>query len=85
MKRVKIILAAISILAVVGGMLAFKVKTAGAFSYCITNVESTNCNQPLLDASFISGGGQQWRYTITSNPNLCFVGMQCVLIGTPIQ
>jgi len=54
MKRAKIMLAAITVLAVVGGALAFKARTVGAFNICTTDVSGACPDVPSLVASTAS-------------------------------
>ena len=52
MKKVKIMLSAIAIFAVVGGALAFKAKTYGATIYTTTNESVPNPKCPLEKIEF---------------------------------
>lgn len=77
MKRVKIMLTAIGVFAVVGGALAFKAKTFGTDDYCIrtTTDASDVCTTFLEDREFISSGTTtQYKYRITTNTNNCNSG-----------
>ncbi len=83
MKRVKIMLTAIGVLAVVGGSLAFKVKTVGSFNYCITtNAASATCNFPISAATFAATGVRcQMKYVLRNPTNFCSPAPLCNQTG----
>lgn len=61
MKKVRIMLTAIGVLAVVGGALAFKAKTFNSVIYCTTS-SSQNCSVSTLkpDATFVFEEGLEF-------------------------
>lgn len=82
MKRVKIMLTAICVFAVIGGALAFKVKTFGTKSYC-TKVNSGDniCTSFVTNATF-AAGTPALKYTLTSNTANCDDGdVECPKTG----
>ncbi len=83
MKRVKIMLTAIGILAVVGGALAFKAKTVGGFNYCITsNLNSNTCNIAVSAATFDNvGSGSQLKYVLRLATDDCDPAIPCQTQG----
>ncbi len=84
MKRVKIMLAVVGVLAVAGGVLAFKTTKVGSSRYCVTqNLGSNICNTPIADASFI--GGAQLKYVLTFNLPSCVLGVPCTEMGVLVQ
>jgi hypothetical protein len=78
MKKVKIFLSTITILAAVGGALAFKAKTYSE-SYCIRKSSQAGACTAGLITSFQAPGpvSPTYFYTITSNTSACFSGMNC--------
>jgi hypothetical protein len=68
MKKAKMLLSAIAVLAVVGGALAFKANTKFRTDYCTTNVDPGTANKCsiLLEASTTttSSTPDQFWYTI---------------------
>ncbi|WP_143080968.1 hypothetical protein [Chitinophaga rupis] len=75
MKRVKIMLAAITVLASVGGALAFKAKTFSQF-YCIKTTDNGGgvCTTSLQGKP---GGDTFYYYTLTITPTLCNQNTRC--------
>ena len=74
MKRVKVMLTAIGIFAIVGGALAFKAKTVGSEDYCIRAFGSSNiCTTFVTDAQFLSTGmtTRQKYTTVTQGTATC--------------
>jgi hypothetical protein len=69
MKKAKLMLTSIAILAVVGGALAFKAKSAYTSKFC-TSTTSGTC--PGAFAAGQAGGtGTQYYYVVTNNANNC--------------
>ena len=67
MKKAKIMLTAITVLAVVGGALAFKAKTFGTQKYCInTTGGSQTCSVFLGAKSSFNNDAGQISYSLTS-------------------
>jgi hypothetical protein len=60
MKKVKIMLAAVAVFAVVGGALAFKAKIEKGF-YC-TNAANKSCTTSVLSFSTFDANAQQKPY-----------------------
>jgi len=61
MKRVKIMLTAISVLAVVGGAVAFKAAKFGGQAYCTAPAGSSFCPTKILSRSFVAGSNLNYR------------------------
>lgn len=85
MKKARIMLIAIAILATVGGGLAFKVKKVGDDKYCylITNLQPpvggcTSTAENKVIASPVGGG----YYTTTTDLNKCNA-IACPNVGIP--
>ena len=87
MKRVKIMLTAIGVLAVVGGALAFKVKTVGSDDYCIrANDSGTVCTTYTTDSQFVGSGTLNFKYVFTTNTANCDDGdVNCTVPGRRIN
>jgi len=71
MKKAKIMLMAIAVLATVGTALAFKVKTVGnkKYVYSITDTRPTasECTLTIQNATALATGPQKIYYTETTN------------------
>ncbi len=88
MKRVKVMLTAIGVLAIIGGALAFKTKNVGASCYCATTdlTGSGPCNIKLTAASFHPiAGTVQMRYKLISCVQTCPQPASYPLIGWLVQ
>ena len=85
MKKIKIMLSAIAVFAVVGGALAFKAKSVGGTSYCITtDLNASTCNLSLRNAAF--GPGNLFKFVQTFQPSSCAsTTPSCTTIGNPIN
>lgn len=72
MNKIKILLSAITVLAAVGGALAFKAKTYSE-SYCIRKSSLAGACTAGVLSSFQAPGGvtPTYFYTLTSNINAC--------------
>jgi len=75
MKKGKIMLSAITVLAILGGALAFKAKTFSQ-AYCVditVNFPNTNgtCPFPLAGTTTLPALGVRYYYSITVDPALC--------------
>jgi len=84
MKRVKVMLAAIAVIAVVGGALAFKALKFDGKVYCTVNydpgVSSQFCpNVALTTIATDLGGHQQIRYIQVNNQQECQSSPACTL------
>ena len=77
MKKVKIMLTAIGVFAIVGGALAYKEKKRGVFVYCTkANTAGNVCTSFTTDASFQAGGtGAIFKYVITTDTFNCTIGI----------
>ena len=76
MKKAKMMLAGIAVLAVVGGALAFKAKSAFSDAYCTiaTNVWNGTCPNSINQAVFTTdpaGAAGLFYYTTTAIPADC--------------
>ncbi|WP_217602354.1 hypothetical protein [Chitinophaga sp. GbtcB8] len=87
MKRVKIILSAITVLAAVGGALAFKAKTFGV-DYCYKTIAGgtgrcTASIQTSFDISNANTPALTYFYTTTTNLAACTTAgaPQCAKVG----
>ncbi len=83
MKKVKMMLIAIGVLAIAGGALAFKVKAVGVFNYCVaTNLNSSSCPTPVDFATFMpTGSGQQLMYVLRPASEDCDPPPFCTAVG----
>ena len=61
MKRVKMMLTAIGVLAVVGGAVAFKAVKFGSNTYCIGTSGATACPTKVTNKSFLAGDENVYR------------------------
>ncbi len=79
MKRIKIMLTAIGVLAVVAAALAFEVKTVGSFAFCITSdLNSPTCNIKVSAATFDNiGTGSQLKYVLVPATSTCNPPVPC--------
>jgi hypothetical protein len=76
MKRVKIMLTAITVLAAVGGALAFKDRTFGGKTYCITtDPNAIKCPIRVTSAEVVPGA--LIAYTLIPNGAICTVNTPC--------
>lgn len=83
MKRIKIMLTAVCVFALVGGTFAFKVKTFGSKSYCTkSNTGDNICTSFLKNGTFLQGGCILIKYTLTVNTVNCDIGnVECPHVG----
>jgi len=79
MKKVKIMLTAITVFAVVGGALAFKAQKFGQTVYTTTNPAGGICDQPLHDVTLTNVNPGTVKISVTDRP-----GTACVLTWTKI-
>ena len=85
MKKAKIMLVAIAAIAVVGGALAFKARTTGAFRVC--TVTSTAGSGAFATSTIdnaevgLAGGRPTFFYTTTDDFNQDCQDLTCTLIG----
>jgi hypothetical protein len=70
MKKAKLMLTGIAILAVVGGALAFKAKTAFGFKYCYSTTSGT-CNLGDANYKIDAATGTQYYYVVTNDVSKC--------------
>ncbi len=84
MKKVKFMLMAIAIIAVVGGALAFKASEKYNLQYCTTTVEGDICPQfcPTLIVN-ASEGTQFHTKVCTTTPVEADPGNECYVDGVP--
>jgi hypothetical protein len=76
MKRVKIMLTAITVLAAVGGAVALKAKTFGAKTYCTTtDANATKCPIRVTSAEVLPGAA--FAYTLVPNGFECTANTPC--------
>jgi len=82
MKKIKILLTAITVFAVVGGALAFKAKTYGSIIYTTSNqVSGAFCPLPLQN--FTADGSGTYRATTKAPDNISGPqGYACSLVQT---
>lgn len=76
MKKPKIMLAAIGVLAVIGGVLALKVKPLGQHTYCYIETETQppkgECTKCITNAeAILQPVGQKIYYTTTTDCSKC--------------
>lgn len=74
MKKAKIMLSAIAILAVVGGALAFKAQNFTGKKYCTIDADQPilrNCTSFITDVIFVLDPNGDFRVSETSNTVLC--------------
>lgn len=71
MKKVRIMLTAIAILAVVGGALAFKAGTNPNTRYCYKTGTAVGTCTTTAPVDFTANSGSGIRYTTTSNVSNC--------------
>jgi hypothetical protein len=75
MKRVKVMLMAITVLTVVGGALAFKAAKFNT-KYCIKTGASGACTTYFTNSKILDPGGSQFRGFETTNTSDC-VNQSC--------
>ncbi|OQP67821.1 hypothetical protein [Niastella populi] len=73
MKKLKMIVASVAVLAIVGSAFAFKAKVG---RFCILDIEAsgTNCTTyTLANQKITTGAGLEWKYypTFDGNPTTC--------------
>jgi hypothetical protein len=78
MKRSKIMLTAIGVLAVVGGALAFKANHVGTNKYCYTFTNAcgnavNTCPKGLITTFLPCGTISSIKYTLTTNTTRCSI------------
>jgi len=66
MKKIKIMLTLIAVLAIVGGALAFKAESKWGFTYCTTSAANGHCDIPIQ--STILNNGKAHQQFFTTNP-----------------
>lgn len=77
MKRAKVMLIAIAVLATVGGTLAFKASKFNLSRYCTTNVQGAACVN-FTEAKTINSGTAAFTvYYTTTNTNSCASALAC--------
>jgi len=81
MKRAKILLTAITVLAVVGGALAFKAKTFSGNIYCTGTDFPGTCPNVLRDIAFKSGS-TTIAYVKVNQASDCSNSKDCTASGT---
>jgi hypothetical protein len=86
MKRSKIMLTAIGVLAVVGGALAFKASHVGTQRYCYTftnvcNAAQTSCPKGIITTFLPCINISSVKYTLTTNTANCTLGPTCTKVG----
>ena len=84
MKRVKIMLTAITVLAAVGGALALKARTFGSTSYCTSsnpNAQFCTISTPTREVL----EGNTLAYTIVPNGFVCSTNTRCSKQGGGLQ
>ena len=79
MKKVRIMLAAIAVLGIVGGALAFKAKSPNP-AYCYAPLTTTLCSGALT-AGLTIDAGSDIHYTTTINRAACPGYTRCTLVG----
>lgn len=76
MKRVKIMLTTITVLAAVGGALALKARTFGSFAYCIsTDPNAVKCPLKRIDKEALPGVAV--AYTTVVRNFVCTTNTPC--------
>jgi hypothetical protein len=84
MKKAKVMLMSIAVLAIVGGALAFKAKTYGIEDYCFTTTTAAGalCVSSALQSTInpILVG----KYITTEAPENCSAGVACTEEGRPV-
>jgi hypothetical protein len=92
MKRAKIMLVAIAVLATVGGALAFKAQKFGSTKYCYTITDDPKtgtgaCPEFTADSKITAIGAIDiWYTTTTGNSQTeCAQVTQCPLLGHNIE
>lgn len=72
MKKAKLMLSVIAILAVVGGAAAFKAKAFSTLSYCYSSTYTAAAPKTAAAGSIVVlGSTVKYYYTTTSNFNAC--------------
>lgn len=73
MKKVKIMLSAVAVLVVVGGIVAFKAKKYGQFKYCTSITGGGICPNSLIGSTTIGvSGNVEYYYNFTNGtPKPC--------------
>lgn len=76
MKRIKIMLTAITVLAAVGGALALKARTYGSFAYCsTTDPNAKKCPLKAIDKEALPGVAI--AYTTVATTFACTTNTPC--------
>lgn len=80
MKRVRIMLTAITFLAALGGTLSLKARTYGGFAYCTSiNHDATRCPLKVLDKEVLPGAAV--AYTTVTRFIVCTTNTPCNHLG----
>ena len=87
MKKAKIMLTAITVLAVVGGALAFKAKKYDGTQYCTgTTTAANKCINSILNGKLLASGAMTY-YKVTTDATKCgnTPGATCTSSGTIVS
>lgn len=83
MKRVKVMLTAIAVLAVVGGAVAFKAKTYGQVKYCTSTSGGGSCPNSLNTSTTIgTQNATQYYYNLTNGTSTPCSNVNCIATST---
>ena len=84
MKKVKVMLSAIAVLAIVGGALAFKAKSMSGQILCYrVDAASTTCN--LVGDQSTTEAGADIYWTTVNNINECQNGTTCLSLAETVK
>ena len=84
MKKIRIMLTTIGMLAVVGGALAFKTRTFGNKSYCTsTDRNAVWCSLSTPSRTIMEGAA--FAYTMVPNGFVCTLNTRCSKMGSGLE